>query len=108
MEDRELYQKLLGISQPWNVKNVELNASEGKVTVTLDHDKGTKLSALNAITKALYMITGNVSGGILILVGLSRLLKPMYPESSAQNIKYGKFPFHGLKQEVGSPQCSKP
>ncbi|GAB1456024.1 ISL3-like element ISEc53 family transposase [Spirochaetota bacterium] len=42
MEDRELYQKLLGISQPWNVKNVELNASEGKVTVTLDHDKGTK------------------------------------------------------------------
>jgi transposase len=44
MEDKELYQKLLGIKQPWSVSDVALKVAEGKVTVTLKHIEGVKFS----------------------------------------------------------------
>lgn len=42
MEDKELYQKLLGITHPWVVKKVDLSVMENKVTVTLEHEEGAK------------------------------------------------------------------
>jgi len=38
MHDKELYEKLLGLVQPWKVVEVDLNMPEAKVTVKLGHD----------------------------------------------------------------------
>lgn len=39
MQDRELYQRILGIEAPWFVERVELKLGEGEVHVFLDHDE---------------------------------------------------------------------
>jgi len=38
MQDRELYSQILGIQEPWRVKDVELKVEEGEVRVHLTHD----------------------------------------------------------------------
>lgn len=38
MHDKELYEKLLGLSNPWKVVNVDLNMEASKVTVCIGHD----------------------------------------------------------------------
>lgn len=40
MKDTELYSQILGISSPWKVSKVELNAEEKKVDIFLEHDAG--------------------------------------------------------------------
>ena len=40
MQDRELYEKLLGLKEPWSVENVALDLSLAAVTVTINHPKG--------------------------------------------------------------------
>ena len=37
MQDKELYQKLLGLSAPWSVQEVDLQVKEMKVTLKLTH-----------------------------------------------------------------------
>lgn len=37
MQDRELYQRILGIEAPWYVDRVELKPGEGEVHVYLEH-----------------------------------------------------------------------
>lgn len=45
MRDKDLYQKILGIESPWNVKDVDLAtaATPGKVTVTVELKAGAQL-----------------------------------------------------------------
>lgn len=38
MQDKELYEKLLGLKAPWTVSDVDLRMEESKVTVRLGHD----------------------------------------------------------------------
>lgn len=38
MQDKELYEKLLGLKAPWRVSDVDLRMEESKVTVKLDHE----------------------------------------------------------------------
>jgi transposase len=38
MQDRQLYQQILGIMSPWQVERVELALEEGEVRVFLEHD----------------------------------------------------------------------
>jgi len=38
MQDKELYEKLLGLKAPWHVSDVDLRMEESKVTVRLAHD----------------------------------------------------------------------
>jgi len=38
MQDKELYEKLLGLTAPWSVREVDLKMTEMKVTVRLSHD----------------------------------------------------------------------
>jgi transposase len=38
MQDKELYEKLLGLRAPWYVSDVDLRMEESKVTVRLDHE----------------------------------------------------------------------
>lgn len=40
MQDNELYQKLLGLPQPWFVSNVDLEIAAQKVTVSISHPSG--------------------------------------------------------------------
>ena len=40
MQDRQLYQQILGIVSPWSVERVELALEEGKVRVFLTHASG--------------------------------------------------------------------
>lgn len=44
MQDRELYQQILGIMSPWRVRDVELDMKEGEVVVLLEHDADAKFS----------------------------------------------------------------
>lgn len=39
MQDRDLYQRILGIESPWSVESVELKLAEGEIHVHLAHDK---------------------------------------------------------------------
>ena len=41
MQDRQLYQQILGITSPWQVERVELALEEGEVRVFLEHDPQT-------------------------------------------------------------------
>ncbi len=38
MQDKELYEKLLGLKAPWQVSDVDLRMEESKVTVRLEHE----------------------------------------------------------------------
>lgn len=40
MQDRELYEKLLGLKEPWFVEKVSLDLSAANVTVIIGHPKG--------------------------------------------------------------------
>jgi len=40
MRDKELYRKILGIEEPWTVKDVELDREKGEVRVELAHRAG--------------------------------------------------------------------
>jgi transposase len=42
MQDKELYEKLLGLKAPWQVSKVDLQMQESKVTVTLTHEPLTR------------------------------------------------------------------
>ena len=43
MRDKELYRKILGIEEPWTVKDVELDRAKGEVRVVLEHRAGRRL-----------------------------------------------------------------
>lgn len=38
MQDRQLYQQILGITSPWSVARVELQLAQGEIQVHLEHD----------------------------------------------------------------------
>jgi len=40
MRDKDLYAQILGIKSPWQVSGVELDLSEGEVTVHVEQEKG--------------------------------------------------------------------
>ena len=40
MQDRELYQHILGLTEPWTVGRIELSVSEQEVNVWVEHPKG--------------------------------------------------------------------
>lgn len=42
MQDKELYQQILGLNSPWSVTDVELVAAEEEIRVHVDHPRGTK------------------------------------------------------------------
>ena len=42
MEDKELYQHLLGLKTPWTVKEVKLNVQAEEIAVQVNHPRGTK------------------------------------------------------------------
>jgi transposase len=42
MQDKELYQQLLGINTPWAVNRIELNVAEKRVNVWVGHTEGVK------------------------------------------------------------------
>jgi transposase len=44
MQDKELYNTLLGINAPWFVKDVKLELASKKVTVVLGHESGAKFT----------------------------------------------------------------
>jgi transposase len=42
MRDVELYQQILGLEEPWSVRDVELNIDEGRVDIHVEHPEGMK------------------------------------------------------------------
>jgi transposase len=42
MQDKELYQHILGISSPWTVAKVELDVKAQEIVVAVEHPRGTK------------------------------------------------------------------
>ncbi len=42
MQDKELYQQILGLSSPWQVTSVELDHAHLEIRVRVDHPRGTK------------------------------------------------------------------
>ena len=42
MQDRELYQEILGLKSPWAVSQVTLNLEQQRVDVFVEHPSGTK------------------------------------------------------------------
>ena len=44
MRDTELYQRILGLEEPWRVKQVELDVKAGTVDITVEHPPGMRWS----------------------------------------------------------------
>ena len=44
MHDIELYQQVLGLSEPWSVSQVELDVAQQRVEITVEHEPGVKWS----------------------------------------------------------------
>lgn len=42
MQDRELYQRILGLNAPWSVEAIQLDVEQRRVIVTVAHPEGTK------------------------------------------------------------------
>jgi transposase len=42
MQDKELYQAILGLDSPWTVSEVELDCESGEIRCFVDHPRGTK------------------------------------------------------------------
>lgn len=42
MQDKELYQQILGLESPWSVQKVELDQEHSEIRVKVDHPRGTK------------------------------------------------------------------
>ncbi len=42
MQDKELYQTILGLSTPWQVENVELDVIQGEIRVSVEHPRSVK------------------------------------------------------------------
>lgn len=42
MQDKELYQQILGLSSPWRVEDVDLRVEEEEIVVRVSHPRGTK------------------------------------------------------------------
>ncbi len=42
MQDKELYQQILGLSSPWSVSDVELDQKESEIRVKVEHPRGAK------------------------------------------------------------------
>lgn len=42
MQDVELYEQILGLAEPWSVREVELNIDEGRVDIHVEHPGGVK------------------------------------------------------------------
>ena len=42
MQDRELYQKILGLEELWRVEDVELLLESGEIRVRISHPPGTQ------------------------------------------------------------------
>ncbi|MEQ8848704.1 transposase family protein [Botrimarina sp.] len=42
MQDRELYQQILGLDSPWSVSGVELDAGAGESRVRVEHPRGAR------------------------------------------------------------------
>ena len=44
MQDKELYEQLLGLKAPWKVSSVDLRIEESKVTVPVTHEHSAQFS----------------------------------------------------------------
>lgn len=44
MQDKELYEQILGLKAPWKVSKVDLRIEESKVTVTVTHDRSAQFA----------------------------------------------------------------
>ncbi|MCE2813614.1 MAG: transposase family protein [Planctomycetaceae bacterium] len=42
MQDKELYQHILGLTSPWTVSEVKLNMQDEEIQVRVEHPVGTK------------------------------------------------------------------
>ena len=42
MQDKELYQHILGLTSPWTVRNVNLDTENQEIRIQVDHPRGTK------------------------------------------------------------------
>ncbi len=42
MQDKELYQHILGLQEPWSVVNVQLDSDNERIVIDVEHPKGTR------------------------------------------------------------------
>ena len=91
MQDRELYQEILGLKSPWSVTNVTLNLEEQQVDVFVEHPSGTKLCCpLCSLTLPCYDHTAERQWRHLDSCQFKTLLHASIPRVNC--------PEHGVKQ----------
>jgi len=47
LQDKELYQHILGLASPWKVESVKLDIEAGEISVHVDHPRGVKFACPN-------------------------------------------------------------
>ena len=51
MEDKELYQHILGLETPWSVAEVKLDLDQQQIDIHVSHPRGTNSVAPSAISR---------------------------------------------------------
>ena len=51
MQDKELYQHILGLKEPWKVLDVELDSDNERIVIDVEHPKGTKWERVPGVRK---------------------------------------------------------
>jgi len=88
MQDRELYQEILGLKSPWTVSRVTLNLEEQQVDVFVGHPSGTKFCCPECSATALATTTLlNASGGTLTVVNSRRSCTRAFRESTVLSME---------------------
>lgn len=91
MRDVELYQQILGLEQPWSVREVDLNIEAGRVDIQVEHPDGQRGSA-HTVSRSCRATTIRRSGhgGIWIRANWRRTCTPGFRGSSARSTAWCK------------------
>jgi hypothetical protein len=62
MQDKELYQQILGLSSPWIVREVRLNHDEQEIEVFVDHPRSSVAPSARRSCRAMTTPTNGAGG----------------------------------------------
>ncbi len=87
MQDKELYQQILGLTSPWTVSEVKLDMPSQEIRVRVEHPRGPCSAAQNAKSNSPVMtMARSVSGGTWTHASSKPSSLVAFPESSAPSM----------------------
>lgn len=107
MQDKELYEKLLGLKAPWRVCDVDLRIEESKVTVKLDHEPLARFQCPECGLEGSTHDHQRRQWRHLDTCGFVTMIEADVPRVTVRFMVSARQRFPGPNLEAGSRPCSK-